>query len=208
MWIKVCGMTTDEAIHAALEAHVDAIGFVFAAESKRYVTPERARDLAIPARGKAKRIAVTRHPTQHDIDDILAIFRPDILQTDAEDFATLKLPASLERLPVVRASTSEPRALPARLLFEGPVSGTGIPADWNAARQLALRAELILAGGLTPNNVADAIRVVCPFGVDVSSGVEQSPGIKSPEKIVTFVRSARAASRELPRAERAKENAS
>lgn len=208
MWIKVCGMTTDEAVHAALEASVDAVGFVFAPESKRHVTPNRAAQLAASVRGKAKCVAVTRHPTQHDIEDILAVFKPDILQTDAEDFAMLKLPPSLTRLPVVRAGRAEPHPLPTRLLFEGPVSGTGTPADWNAARALTTRAELILAGGLTPDNVVNAIRTVRPFGVDVSSGVEQSPGIKSPAKIAAFVRSARAASREPTLSVRAEENAS
>jgi phosphoribosylanthranilate isomerase len=95
-----------------------------------------------------------------------------------------------------------------RLLFEGPISGTGIPADWQAARELATRAELVLAGGLTPDNVAAAITKVNPYGVDVSTGVEQSPGIKSPDKIASFVRSARAAALSLEQLERAKENAS
>jgi phosphoribosylanthranilate isomerase len=207
MWIKVCGMTTDEAIEAALQAKVDAIGFVFA-ESKRQVTPLRAQELAMPARGRIRIVAVTRHPRQSAVDEILSVFRPDILQTDAEDFDELRLPAALERLPVIRAGRAEPNPLPMRVLFEGPISGTGVPADWSAASQLSLRLELVLAGGLTPENVGAAITQVNPFGVDVSTGVEQSPGLKSPEKIASFVRSARAAARSLERPERAKENAS
>lgn len=207
MWIKVCGMTTDEAIEAALQANVDAIGFVFA-ESKRQVTPQRAQELAAPARGRVRVVAVTHHPQQRALDEILSIFRPDILQTDAEDFADLRLPAALELLPVIRSGKPEPRPLPMRVLFEGPISGTGIPADWSAARQLSPRVELVLAGGLTPDNVAAAITQVNPYGVDVSTGVEQSPGIKSPDKIASFVRSARAAALSLEQLERAKENAS
>ena len=207
MFVKVCGMTTAEAVDAALAAGVDAIGFVFA-ESKRKVTPEQAMQLAEPARGKVKCIAVTRHPDQRHVDHILSRFKPDALQTDAEDFASLTLPATLERLPVVRAGSAEPKPLPTRLLFEGPVSGTGTTADWIAAGKLAARTQLILAGGLSPANVASAIAEVHPFGVDVSSGVEHSPGIKSPEKIASFVRSARAAFRALNEPLRAKENAS
>lgn len=207
MWIKICGMTTEDAVEAALRAQVDAIGFVFA-ESKRRVTPQRAAELAAPARGKLRCIAVTKHPEQRDIDDILAAFRPDILQTDAADLPRLCLPATLELLPVVRAGSVEPKPLPTRVLFEGPVSGTGLPADWTAASQLARRTEVILAGGLSPENVAAAIAEVRPFGVDVSSGVESSPGLKSPERIASFVRSARAAARSLTEPLRAKENAS
>jgi phosphoribosylanthranilate isomerase len=207
MWIKICGLTTEDAVEAAVRAQVDAIGFVFA-ESKRRVTPQRAAELAAPARGRLRCIAVTKHPEQRDIDDILATFRPDILQSDADDLPRLRLPATLELLPVVRAGSAEPKPLPQRFLFEGPVSGTGVPADWNVAGQLARRAELILAGGLSPQNVADAITHVRPFGVDVSSGVESAPGIKSPERIASFVRSARAAARSLTEPARAKENAS
>jgi phosphoribosylanthranilate isomerase len=207
MWIKICGMTTTEAVEAALEAGVDAIGFVFA-ESKRNLTPQRAALLAAPARGRVRCIAVTHHPDQHAVDEILTVFKPDVLQTDTEDFRTLALPASLEVLPVVRAGSEEPKPLPARVLFEGPVSGTGVPSDWAAARTLARRAELILAGGLSPENVAAAIAAVRPFGIDVSSGVESTPGIKSPDKIASFVRSARAALRGLEVPARAKENAS
>ncbi len=117
-------------------------------------------------------------------------------------------------LPVVRAGGGEPQPLPARVLFEGPVSGTGVPTDWPSARAMARRTELILAGGLSPANVAAAIAEVQPFGVDVSSGVESSPGIKSPAKIASFVSAARAASAaacRVPkpvRALRAKENLS
>src|SRR6185312_15572335 len=106
MWIKVCGMTTDDAVEAALAAGVDAIGFVFA-ESKRQVTPQRASQLAASARGKVRCIAVTRHPEQSAVDDIIAIFKPDILQTDIDDFRGLNLPATLERLSVVRAGRTD-----------------------------------------------------------------------------------------------------
>ncbi len=206
MWVKVCGITTNDAIEAALGAGADAIGFVFA-ESKRQITPQRAALLAMSARGRIKCVAVTRHPDQAAIDEMLSVFKPDALQTDVEDLIGLTLPKTLELLPVLRPA-SESKKLPLRFLYEGPSSGSGVPADWPAAEVLARRGELILAGGLTPDNVTAAIGHVRPYGVDVSTGVESRPGIKSTEKIASFVRRARAAFRSLTDAARAKETPS
>ena len=192
MWIKICGMTTPAAVDAALAARVDAIGFVFAA-SVRELTPAAASALARPARGRVRCVAVTHHPTQHAVDEIVREFAPDLLQSDAEDFAPLRLPPTLETLAVVRAGDSLPAALPARLLFEGPASGRGQLTDWSAAAELARRTDLILAGGLSEANVAAALERVRPFGVDVSSGVEERPGVKDPAAIFRFVAAVRAA---------------
>jgi phosphoribosylanthranilate isomerase len=199
MWIKICGMTTPEAVAAALEARVDAIGFVFA-DSPRQLTLEDAVALAAPARGRIRCVAVTRHPSQRYLDDVLAVFNPDVLQTDVEDLRALRLPGQLELLPVFRggeASQSPPRVqpglLPARLLFEGLTSGSGTPCDWTAAQRVARRTQLVLAGGLDAANVAEAINTVRPFGVDVSSGVEERPGVKSPAEVARFAVAARSA---------------
>ena len=195
-FIKICGMTTPVAVSTALSCEVDAIGFVFAA-SVRQVTTQKANDLAASARGRIACVAVTRHPTRDQIQEILRDFRPDILQTDIDDIAGLDLPATLSVLPVMRPGPHAACDLPARVLFEGPVSGSGQTTDWDAATQLGGRCEVILAGGLNPLNVGIAIRQVRPFGVDVSSGVENSPGIKSADKIEKFVAAARVASLEL-----------
>jgi phosphoribosylanthranilate isomerase len=189
MWIKICGMTTPEALEAAVGAGADAVGFVFA-ESVRRVSARRAAALAATVRGKVRCVAVTRHPAQDDIDEILALLRPDVLQSDAADFAQLRLPEHLERLPVLRGAC-DPRTLPPRLLFEGAVSGAGRTCDWGAAAEAARRTELVLAGGLDPANVAAAIAAVRPFGVDVSSGVEAQPGVKDPQAVERFVKAAR-----------------
>jgi phosphoribosylanthranilate isomerase len=138
-------------------------------------------------------VAVTRHPTQAAVDEILAVFAPDVLQTDLADLERLALPDGLERLPVVRAGHKVPASVPRRILFEGPRSGSGSVSDWSAARSLAHRTQLVLAGGLNAGNVSAAITAVQPFGVDVSSGVELRPGIKNPLEIANFVRAARAA---------------
>jgi phosphoribosylanthranilate isomerase len=190
MWIKICGLTAPDAVAAALDAGADAIGFVFA-KSVRQVSPDVARRLAAPARGRVRCVAVTRHPTQQDIDDIVSIFKPDVLQTDSTDLPALRLPAQLGLLPVLRGVGDEGDTLPPRLLFEGIASGAGMPCDWTAARRVARRTELVLAGGLNPTNVAAAIEAVQPFGVDVSTGVEVRPGVKSPVEIANFVRAAR-----------------
>lgn len=195
-WVKVCGLTTAEAVGAALEAGVDAIGFVFA-ESVRRIDPARARELAAPARGRARCVAVTRHPDAALLERIAREFAPDVLQSDIEDFTALPPTLGAERLPVLRAGRPLPDPLPARLLFEGPVSGIGRVGDWQEAARLAGSTELVLAGGLRPDNVRAAIRAVRPYGVDVSSGVESEPGIKSPHKIHDFVSAARAAFLEL-----------
>jgi phosphoribosylanthranilate isomerase len=196
MWIKICGMTTPEAIQAALDAGVDALGFVFA-PSPRLLTPLQAARLALPARAHARCVAVTLHPEQDQVDAILRLFEPDVLQSELGDFERLRLPAGLARLPVARARAAVGGdALPPRLLFEGPRSGSGTISDWPQAAALARRCELVLAGGLDAANVGTAIATVQPFGVDVSSGVEDAPGIKSPAKIREFVRAARAAFRE------------
>ncbi len=200
-FIKICGLRDAEAVATALDAGADALGFVFA-PSVRRVTPAQARELAAPARGRVPCIAVMLHPTAAEWHDVLQGFGPDVLQTDADDFAVLQLPASVTALPVLRDAT---RAMPAqtRLLFEGPRSGTGQVADWRAAQALALRSQLILAGGLSPDNVAAAIAAVAPFGVDVSSGVEDSPGHKSPQRITDFILQARAAFSARPEERRA-----
>jgi len=195
-FIKICGMTTPSAVSASIACEVDAIGFVFA-PSVRRLSPLRAAELAAPARHKVACVAVTRHPTPAEIDDILRDFRPDILQTDIDDIEKLNLPRELAVLPVLRPGPKPACAIPRRVLFEGPVSGSGQTADWDAAAELAQRLELILAGGLNPANVAMAIRRVRPFGVDVSSGVEDRPGIKNTELIEQFVAAARMAALEL-----------
>lgn len=192
LWVKVCGLTTAEAVDAAIEAGVDAVGFVFA-PSKRQVTADQAAQLAANVPAKITRIAVMQHPSQALLDQVWSVFAPDVLQTDYKDIAALKIPAELQVIPVMRAGGNLPVLLPNRFLFEGAISGTGETTDWSRAAQLAKQSQLILAGGLNAANVAAAIQAVRPYGVDVSSGVESKPGIKDPVKIAEFVKAARTA---------------
>jgi phosphoribosylanthranilate isomerase len=191
LWIKICGLTDAAAVTAALQAGVDAIGFVFS-PSPRQIQAAQAARLAAPARGRALCIAVTRHPKQALLDEIVRDFKPDGWQTDIGDLSVLRVPRALPILPVLRSGSPALESPPRRFLFEGAVSGQGVTSDWSEAAQLATQSQLILAGGLTPDNVAAAIAAVRPFGVDVSSGVEERPGSKSPALIADFVARARA----------------
>lgn len=195
-WIKVCGITTAEAVAAAVAAGVDAIGFVFA-PSPRRVSAERAAELALPVRQRLTCVAVTQHPAQGEVDEIVREFHPDLMQTDLDDLAALHLPQRVARLPVLRTGAAPPADLPPRLLYEGARSGSGELSDWERGAMLARRTRLVLAGGLSAANVAAAIRAVRPFGVDASSSLESRPGYKDPAKIVEFVQAARAAFSEI-----------
>lgn len=189
-WIKICGVTTPEAVGAALAARVDAIGFVFA-ESPRRVTTAEARRLAAPARGKLACVAVVRQATQSQVDEIIGDFAPDLLQADALELPQLSLPRMLAVLPVASTRATPGGSLPARLLLERPKADDAVAWDEAAMRQLARRTRLIVAGGLAPDNVSILVRTVDVFGVDVSRGVEVRPGIKSPELIRRFAKAAR-----------------
>ena len=191
--IKICGFTSAGPLDAALEAGADAIGFVFHPASPRYLPPAEAARLARRLPVGVLRVAVTLDPGPAELAEILQAFTPDVLQGDAPALAALELPPGIATWPVFRSGAVLPASLPPRLLFEGGRSGTGERADWSAAATLARRAELILGGGLDPDNVGEAIRQVRPWAVDVSSGVEASRGHKDPDRIRAFIRAARAA---------------
>lgn len=203
LWIKVCGLRTREAIAAAAAAGADAVGFVFHEPSPRHVRPEDARELASAVPAGIEKVAVFLHPSQDLVDAALAALQPDWVQTDAEDFPRLRLPATQRVLPVLRTGRESldmqvERFGPSlRFLLESGLSGAGARADWSEARRLAGHGQLVLAGGLDAGNVADAIAAVRPFGVDVSSGVESSRGVKDPRFIHEFVCAARAAEARL-----------
>ena len=191
MFIKICGLTTPDAIRTAVMAGADAIGFVFA-DSPRRVSPDQAKALCTDVPDNIVRVAVMRHPSAAEWQLVLDGFTPDWLQTDAEDFAQLDIPSGCEPLPVFRSGQLTPDTVSGRILYEGTESGRGELADWNEAAAVAARSELVLAGGLSPDNVGAAIAAVAPWGVDVSSGVESSPGRKDPDKIQDFITRARA----------------
>lgn len=190
--IKICGLKTAADVAAAVAAGADAIGFVFA-ESVRRVTVAAAREAAAAAPRIVLRVAVMRHPEPAAWRAVLDGFAPDVLQTDAEDFAGLEVPAGVRRWPVYReGGIGDAAKLPEEFLYEGPKSGAGEPVDWIFAAALARRGNMILAGGLTAANVGPAVAAVKPWGVDVSSGVEAAPGVKDPARVREFIQAARA----------------
>jgi phosphoribosylanthranilate isomerase len=192
--IKICGLTDPAAVSAAVTAGADAVGFVFYDKSPRNLTPEQAAKLAAAVPTGVQRVAVMLHPDEALWREVCDALRPDVVQTDQDDFSYLEVAKEIEKWPVLReGSVPENGPLPATFVYEGVRSGQGKAVDWNTAALVARRGRMILAGGLAVDNVADAIARVAPYGVDVSSAVESSPGKKDVTLIAAFVAAARAA---------------
>lgn len=196
--IKICGLTSEEAIDAAVACGVDAAGFVFA-PSPRRVTAERAADLARKLPSFVLKVAVFAEPTAAEVERVVALMDPDRIQIEAGSIGALGATMRRRAIPVFHDSPDEREwgggrwsEVPA-ILLDGRRSGHGEACDWSLAAQLAQSTRLVLAGGLSPENVARAIRIVRPFAVDVSSGVESSPGVKDPGRIAAFVAAVRVA---------------
>jgi len=190
IFVKICGLTTSDALSAAVETGADAVGFVFA-DSPRKVSVVDATALVRDLPDTLIRVAVMRHPTQAEWDEVAYGFSPQWLQTDAQDFSHLHIDEGVRRMPVYRDRPNLDTAAveqEEQCLFEASESGAGQQADWNIARSLTRKTRLMLAGGLTPQNVGMAIQQVRPWGVDVSSGVERSRGVKDPERIAAFIK--------------------
>lgn len=194
-FVKICGLRDDADVKAAVAAGANAVGFVFA-ESVRRVTPEQARIATQELPTAVRKVAVMRHPTNEECRAIIEEFDPDVIQTDAEDFATLQIPEHIECWPVIREGQESVEA-PDLYVYEGASSGSGRTVDWSRAAEVARHGRMILAGGLAEDNVRVAIQTVRPWGVDVSSGVESLPGNKDHELIKRFISAVRAAEKEL-----------
>jgi len=203
LWIKICGMCGAADVDAAVGAGADALGFVFHEPSPRNLTLDAARAMQRAVPKGLERVAVFLHPAQALVDAVIDALQPDWLQTDLGDLEKLELPADQRVLPVLRRTGETLRSRDGtpigrhRVMLDGGTSGVGMRADWAAARGLAARCELVLAGGLDPGNVAEAVATVRPFGLDVSSGVERARGVKDPARIREFIDAARGAARAL-----------
>ncbi len=200
MFVKICGLSVKDQVDAAVAAGANAVGCVFA-ESVRRVAPQVAATITRDVPGAVKRVAVMLHPSNEEWQAVLQTFRADVLQTDANDFANLDVPESVECWPVFREGnlvTVPPGNLvTVPFLYEGAKSGSGETVDWSRAAELARQGNMILAGGLSAANVAEAVATVRPYGVDVSSAVESAPGVKDPALIHEFITAARAAEKTL-----------
>ncbi|MDH3778549.1 MAG: phosphoribosylanthranilate isomerase [Gammaproteobacteria bacterium] len=202
MFVKICGLSTEEHVQVAVNAGADAVGFVFA-DSVRRIDPAHAAAITGKVSGAVKKVAVMLHPSNREWQEVLQAFTPDVLQTDAEDFADLDVPASVECWPVYRegkkvtVTFAENLKVTDTFLYEGARSGSGEAVDWAGAAKVAEHGNMILAGGLGVENVAEAINAARPFGVDVSSGVETAPGRKDSRLIRDFISAAKAAGNNL-----------
>ncbi len=201
MFIKICGITRlTDALHAAQHG-ATALGFVFWPHSPRYVTPERARDIIAELPSSMMTVGVFVNEPVDGIRAVVARTGISAIQLHGEE-----PPAYAEALgwPVFRALTvadageacdawSEETTFLLDTIDPVRRGGTGETVDWRRAAAIAHSRRVVLAGGLTPLNVADAIGAVRPFGVDVSSGVEESPGVKNCDKVARFLENARQA---------------
>ena len=210
--VKVCGITSPTDAMLAVDAGADAIGFVFWPASPRKVTPEHAAGIARELPDAVLRVGVFVDASREEMSRVADAVGLDLLQLHGEEppsaLAGLPRPA-LKAVRVGRGFSQEEALryaanaagilVDTRLPGEQPPGGTGVPFEWSLVKGLAERVPfLMLAGGLAPSNVAEAIRAVRPHGVDVSSGVESRPGRKDPEKVRAFVEAARAAAVGLP----------
>ena len=209
--VKICGLSTAEALEVALESGADMVGFVFFPQSPRHLGFDAARALGRRVRGRAQKVALTVDADDAGLDAVVGSLQPDMLQLHGRE-----LPARVAQikqrfgLPVIKAIAIEAKAdlsaietyatVADRLLFDARPpreatrpGGLGKSFDWHLLEHLEPGAPFMLSGGLHAGNVEEALRITCAPGVDVSSGVERAPGEKDPDKIRAFVRAARAA---------------
>ena len=204
--VKICGLKTDEALDAALEGGADYVGLVFFGKSPRNTTLDEARLRADHARGRAGIVALSVDADDATLDGIVAAAKPDVLQLHGhespERVAAIKARYGLtiwKALPVETAADAE-RAfdyagIADLIVFDGkPPKGANLPGgngrvfDWAVLEAIKGRVPFMLSGGLTAENVGEAVRVTGAHAVDVSSGVESAPGVKDPELIRRFLR--------------------
>jgi len=208
---KICGLSTSETVAAALDGGAAFLGFNFFPSSPRYLTPEAAARLAPPARGKASIVAVTVDPDDDLLDRLMATLKPDLIQLHGKETpARAREVAARTGAGVIKAlPVSEPSDLDAARAFETVVEhlmfdakppadaampgGLGSAFDWTILAGRRFARPYLLAGGLDPWNVGEAMRLSGAPIVDVSSGVERGPGIKDPGLISAFLEAVRRA---------------
>jgi len=184
-WIKVCGITSKSDAEAAIKAGVSAIGLVMA-PSPRRVTLEKALGIAAIARGRVEVVGVFKDANA--VAEAHAIVGFDRIQFHGD--APLEVPVSVLRAVRPEAVDRTPANDWEITLIDGS-EGKGVAFDWTRVK--ARPGCVVIAGGLTPENVGEAVAVAHPFGVDVSTGVESAPGRKDPEKMARFVEAVRRA---------------
>ncbi|MCR6630017.1 MAG: phosphoribosylanthranilate isomerase [Magnetospirillum sp.] len=208
--VKICGLNDEDAIDAALEAGADYLGFVFFAKSPRAVTAEQAAELTQFIEG-AHKVGLFVDPDDSLLDEVLAHVRLDLLQFHGaetpERLAAIRAEYGVPVMKVIPVSTAADLSAAETfadvvdwLLFDAKPpkdaalpGGNAVSFDWTILKGFTSKVPWMLAGGLTPANVAEAVKVSGAKAVDVSSGVESSPGSKDPDKIRAFVAAAKGA---------------
>jgi phosphoribosylanthranilate isomerase len=208
---KICGVSTPEAVRAALDGGAGYLGFVFFPKSVRNIGLDAARRLAEPARGKAKVVALLVDPTDAQVDEVARGLRPDLIQLHGREsphrvreVADRAGAGVVKALPVADAAdvdrASDYDGLVEHLMFDArppkdsaTPGGTGHAIDWSLLAGRRFQRPWFLAGGLDPWNVAEAVATSGAPLVDVSSGVERGPGLKDPALIKAFLDAARRA---------------
>jgi phosphoribosylanthranilate isomerase len=208
--VKICGLSTPETLDVALAAGADMVGFVFFPPSPRHVGLAAATALGKQAKGRALKVALSVDADDALLENSIEALRPDLLQLHGhETVARLRDIKQKFGLPVMKAVPVETAAdlaplqgyaaVADRILFDARApkeatrpGGLGAAFDWSLLENLDIRIPFMVSGGLHAGNVAEAIRVTRAGGVDVSSGVESSPGRKDPDMIRAFIRAARA----------------
>jgi len=195
--IKICGIKTVEDALAAMDSGADMLGFNFYPRSPRYISVGRCRDVMSVMRkyGQITYVGVFVNAPVEEIRATMETAALTLAQLHGDETSEMIRALDGRAFKAFRGVPERLNGLaredaPALLLdasVKGAYGGTGITADWKSAAELAKQVPLLLAGGLTPENVADAVRQVRPWGVDVASGVESAPGVKDPAKIKAFV---------------------
>lgn len=209
--IKICGLKTEEALEVALAGGATHVGFIFFEKSPRNVSPAIAGSLRQAAAQRAKTVAVTVDADDAALDDIVAAVHPDMLQLHgSETAARVAAVKARHGLPVMKAfsirdaadlAAIEPyRGIADRFLFDAKPpkgaelpGGNGVPFDWQVLAGLDRDVDYMLSGGLNSENIGEALHLVSPGGIDISSGVESAPGVKDIARIEDFFRAVRAA---------------
>ena len=209
--VKICGLSTRDALDVALDAGAEMVGFVFFPASPRHISLGVAEDLGRQVRGRARKVALSVDADDEALENSIEALRPDMLQLHGNESVArvrdIKAKFKLPVMKVIGVATKDDltglaghAAVADRILFDTRApkdatrpGGLGQTFDWHLLQGLDLKIPFMVSGGLSAANVAEAARITGADGLDVSSGVESAPGVKDPEKIRAFIRAVRAA---------------
>jgi phosphoribosylanthranilate isomerase len=209
--VKICGLSTPQALDAALEAGADMVGFLFFPPSPRHLQFDAARALGQRVSGRAQKVALTVDADEAFLQSVVEALHPDILQLhgseSAAQIAAIRRKFGLPVMKAVPIAVKDDLArvgtyagVVDRLLFDAcpprdatRPGGLGNTFDWHLLKNVRPGVPFMLSGGLDATNIGEALRITRATGIDVSSGVERAPGVKDVDKIIAFVRAARSA---------------